>query len=241
MDQKGNGNLVVNIELAHIYTNQSLGTDQIIGVKIGRTVIEYLKTRDVEITTNVWIDDYNSPCEDNQEFAKGFLSELYQTTGFMPDYYAFESETIEECKKLLDTISPINKKWKSKGTGKKKLYIKSTNGKVGVISKYGNEEKYICPALSATYALAKCGAVDIPFYSPVLNPFGQFHGDISVTVLPNHQFFLESEQKAKDILSTSGKFSPYLDSIYHIWFDPQEPLKNCMENLVWGTILEGGN
>jgi len=218
----------VNIEFSHIYTNQTLGKDQIVGGKIAKQISHLLFDEGLVSTTNVWIDDYN-PINKKPPilFAIKYLHDLWEHINFSPHYYAFESDVVSAGQILLETIPSSLKKLENKGRNKKKLYIKTPHSKkIGTIEQYNPlSNKYTCPLLSAAYALAKCGA-PLNVYPKQNNNGNQnvpFTGEKSITILPKNPFFIESETKAKELISVSNTFSEYLDSIYHVWFDPDHP------------------
>lgn len=127
----------ISIEYAHIYTNNKIGEEQALSLKI----LGEVKGEREDISLVVMVDDYSfpDPSFDYEEFS-GWLTK----GGFAPDVMIRESSLITACDDVIALIE--NSKLKEEITD----YIKT--------------KKYPCSLFIAAWYLVRLGCLPISFF-----------------------------------------------------------------------------
>ena len=133
----------LSVEYAHIYTNNKIGDEQKLSLKILNNLIK--DKGDHNISLVVMVDDYSFP--DPSFDYEDFLSWLSKE-GFKPDLVIRESQLIPSCDEVLNHIK--DKKLKNQ------------------ISDYVRAKKYPCSLFVATWYLIRLGYINSPIFNDEL-------------------------------------------------------------------------
>lgn len=204
------GNAVV--EAGHIYANKTASLEQKAGLQIGALVGEKFSDLGLNITTMLFVDNYNVP-ENNLLTAVNSCLSAGVEAGFPIDNVVYEKEIVTSGKaqKLIDElVSEVG--IQSVITRKNRIRLLVGRQKDGrhkypldlkVKKDFLNEWKYTCELIDAALYLEKASMTN---------------NGLLVTVLPIGYRFQQG--RAKDILKTLNFGAPILNIYYH--GNPQE-------------------
>lgn len=202
------------IEAGHIYANKTASLEQKAGLQIGALMVKKLSDLGLNITTMLFVDNYNAP-EDNLLTAVNSCLSIGVEAGFPINNVVYEKEIVTSGKaqKLIDelvseagTQSVITRKNRVRllvGRQKDGRHKYPLDLKVKKDLSHLNEWKYTCELIDAALYFEKASMTN---------------NGLLVTVLP--LAYCSQQKRTKDILKTLNFGAPILNIYYDN--NPQE-------------------
>lgn len=179
----------VIVEAGHIYSGEKVSDEHQMGLMIGRCVAEVLEEIGLEVSTMLFIDDYNGSGESQETLS--LYQESLNSIGFEPKEIVYETSLTTMAN---DLILDLKRKGKVKKIKERDCLLA---GSQGLIDLWRNG-KYSCSILDAALYLTKAQKSD---------------GGLLVTVLPKS--YREQQRKTKLILSAMQFNTPILNVYFN--------------------------
>lgn len=185
----------INIEYAHIYSNENYNREHFEAGWIANQTLLKLTESGLVVSTVILVDEYN-PSEHILDI-NGFVGKM-KDSALAPDFIAYESKLIIHSDDFLESIQ--NPRWKNS----LKNGIRSSG-------------RTPCSVLAAIWYLVRLGIYNSDNDIQPINgsKIDSFPANKIITILP--QRYMSVEQRAMDYIknSTYREYSDRIEHIYH--------------------------
>lgn len=200
----------VNIEFAHIYSDEQLSDEQLKSTELLKQITQNLEKENQIITTSILIDEFNvnsfSLCE------KKMVEQLYVSV----DFIGYESRFAQIADLLIKELptSLLRLEYFNHSQREVLLFSNQAN-RVGLLEVRNKSNRHTCAILSAAWTLCRLGVFNIP--SGAINRISNKPIYAKKVICILHEKYRRVEEKALALIGAT-RFSECINQIQHFYF-----------------------